>query len=263
MVKKISAYIELIKITYQMSFVEVLLGIFIGLSQPKGESISAMNIILLFLSFGIFLYGGIYTLNDIRDAKEDQKNEKKRFRPIPSGRITPRAALVYSIILIALGLIVASYVLGKTIVAIYLLFLVINVAYTHIFKRIPFVEFIANSLTHPLRIILGIVVTGTSIPLFFIGSYFWFIMGQTSMVRRVMKKSKGAEQRPTMRYYTHGRLLFLEIVSFFLFVVLALFDREVHRGVYVFMALWYCVVVFDIPFFRAVQRFFEKIYTFR
>jgi len=62
------------------------------------------NLIILFYSFltGFTLTGASMAINDYYDRKIDAINEPKR--PIPSGRISPQSAVVFTVILSVLGL---------------------------------------------------------------------------------------------------------------------------------------------------------------
>ncbi len=60
---------------------------------------------------GIFLLAcGSATLNQVQEWRVDAQMERTKDRPIPSGRITPTGALVVSVLFMAVGLNVLSYV---------------------------------------------------------------------------------------------------------------------------------------------------------
>src|SRR5207249_5381829 len=49
-----------------------------------------------------------YLLNDVLDVDEDRKHPLKRLRPVASGRLAPRTAILTAIMLAAAGLFTAS-----------------------------------------------------------------------------------------------------------------------------------------------------------
>lgn len=112
-------------------------------------------------SFPIFFYGffslallwsGLYTLNDFTDRNQDAKHPVKRNRPIPSGKIPPSLALLFSLTLIAISL-----YMGFTINPIFLTCLVIMLANQLLYtvkpiqlKTKPVFDLISGSLINPL-----------------------------------------------------------------------------------------------------------------
>ncbi len=55
----------------------------------------------------VLLSGAVYLINDIFDRENDRRHPEKRNRPIASGRLSVRAALVAAVILIVVSLISA------------------------------------------------------------------------------------------------------------------------------------------------------------
>jgi len=79
------SYIQLLRPLYHLNFLFVTMGV-LYLEQPlKGSIISELA--LFYLSFNIFLYGGIYTFNAWIDREQDAEHPEKRNRPIASGEI--------------------------------------------------------------------------------------------------------------------------------------------------------------------------------
>src|ERR687890_2219482 len=54
------------------------------------------------------LSGAVYAANDVLDVEEDRKHPLKRFRPVASGEVSPRAALIFAGML-AVGALVVSF----------------------------------------------------------------------------------------------------------------------------------------------------------
>jgi geranylgeranylglycerol-phosphate geranylgeranyltransferase len=81
-----------------------LIGIFLGLTTSGGSFNS--NVLLSFASASL-LIAAFNTFNAVTDLKIDVIN--KPHRPIPTGRISRKSALVYSFMLYALSLIIAYF----------------------------------------------------------------------------------------------------------------------------------------------------------
>lgn len=107
------------------------------------------------LALGIFLLaGGCSALNQVQERAEDALMERTRRRPLPSGRLSPGAALALAAILIAGGLVllgwleypVAGWGLGAV--------LLYNGIYTPLKKRTPF-ALLAGALCGALPPLIG------------------------------------------------------------------------------------------------------------
>ncbi|MBS3063468.1 MAG: UbiA family prenyltransferase [Candidatus Diapherotrites archaeon] len=120
---------------------------------------------LAFIAVGPCLWGGLYALNDFTDRHKDTLHPVKRRRPIPSGQISPRAALGLAAFLIALAFYLAVYILRNPLFAVCLLGMLVNqVLYTvkpFEFKKRPVVDLVSGSAVNPvLRFYSGWVLFG-------------------------------------------------------------------------------------------------------
>lgn len=105
---RILAWLQLVRLPTVFTAVSnVLAGCIIasGMRSPR-ELISDPSILLIVIS-GICLYYAGMVLNDVFDAKCDARERPER--PVPSGRISVRAAAVFGTILMAAGLVVAAF----------------------------------------------------------------------------------------------------------------------------------------------------------
>lgn len=112
-------------------------------------------------AFAIFcgLSGSIYVLNDIIDIEKDKKHPKKRARPIASGKLNPRHALVFAIIIIALALFVSSLINVWFLVSAIAFFLLILI-YSVFLKQIIIVDIMIISTGFVVRAIAGCFAIG-------------------------------------------------------------------------------------------------------
>ncbi len=110
-----------------------------------------------FLSFS-FSCSFIYIINDIRDIKSDQKHPRKKNRPLPSGRISIKKAIIISIILIIISLILNYYATNSLLnrsLFILIAYLTVNVLYSNGFKDIVILDIMLLSLGFVLRVYYG------------------------------------------------------------------------------------------------------------
>jgi len=106
--------------------------------------------------FGMFclLASSIYIMNDLVDIESDRVHPKKRFRPIPSGRVSVRAAKIQAGLLMAVAL--AGAAIGPwQFLATALGYLVLQIAYSFGLKKIAYVDVGCISLGFVLRVLAG------------------------------------------------------------------------------------------------------------
>ena len=110
--------------------------------------------------------GGIYCLNDLCDADADRLHPQKRLRPIASGRVSRRSAIVLMGMCWALAMLVSfsifHFSLSSFLVPLYIL---LNILYSLWLKHIAGLDLLCISCGFVLRVLAGgaaagIVVSG-------------------------------------------------------------------------------------------------------
>ena len=116
------------------------------------------------LAFVIFcaLSGTVYLLNDVADLERDRLHPSKRLRPIASGALSPRAAALLALVL-GLGSLGLSALLGLPFVLCAGLYLALNVLYSFRLKEIVILDVLSVSLGFVLRAVAGGVAIGVLI----------------------------------------------------------------------------------------------------
>ncbi|MEO6699431.1 MAG: decaprenyl-phosphate phosphoribosyltransferase [Paraperlucidibaca sp.] len=136
----------------------VLTGLVFGHGWDVPEQVQA--VLLAFIAFCL-ASSCVYVFNDLADAENDRQHPSKRLRPIASGAVAPRQAL-----LLSLGLGVAALSIAWSAnppVAGYIAaYLVLNMAYTWRLKRVVLLDIFCISAGFMLRI--GAGTDGVDIP---------------------------------------------------------------------------------------------------
>jgi geranylgeranylglycerol-phosphate geranylgeranyltransferase len=101
MAKQIKNYIDIMVPYY---FPEAIVASFVGIGVSGGTI--NFNVLLAFISLS-FIFGGFNTFNSVIDVEIDMIS--KPYRPLPSGKITTKNALIYAIILYLLALWIAYH----------------------------------------------------------------------------------------------------------------------------------------------------------
>lgn len=109
-----------------------------------------------FAAFVIFcgLSGAVYAFNDLLDVESDRKHPLKCKRPIASGELGERTALLMSIGLAACGL-GASLLIDPMLALVAGGYLVNNLAYTLYLKRIAYLDVLMIGVGFCLRVLAG------------------------------------------------------------------------------------------------------------
>jgi len=140
---------EILQSTKKYSLIQKALG-FAELCRPIEWTKSLLNMVLatlivyyvyiISLGFGLqisiglfvagffsvaFLWSGLYTLNDYTDWRIDALHERKKFRPIPSGKVTPLQGFSFSLLLILISIII-PLALGNFLLLICVLAMITN-----------------------------------------------------------------------------------------------------------------------------------------
>lgn len=122
--------------------------------------------LLTFLAFGCAA-SSIYLVNDVRDRAVDVAHPWKRHRPIASGRLAVRPALVLAATLAAAALGIAAAI-NASLTAVVAAYLVVQFAYCLVFRSVPIVDIMIVASGFLLRAIAGGAATGIVLTRWFV-----------------------------------------------------------------------------------------------
>lgn len=116
----------------------------------------------VFYTFLVFCAASsaMYLINDIVDCKSDRQHFSKKERPIASGKLSARLALLLSFLLTAVALLI-SYQIQIYLFFIVLVYLSIQLLYSFFLKGIIILDILTIALAFMLRIFAGSVVVLT------------------------------------------------------------------------------------------------------
>lgn len=160
-----------------------------------------LTAILGFVCFS-FIASTIYIINDIRDKNKDAKHHKKSKRPIASGKISVKNAIITSIILVIISVIIS--IIGKfsyISISLLILYFVLNICYSFGAKNIPLVDICILVSGFFIRLLFGASLTDISVSnwlyLTVISISFYLGLGKR---RNEMIKNK-SKTRSVLKYY--------------------------------------------------------------
>ncbi len=174
---------------------------------------------ILTKTFGAFVAfclvaSSAYLINDLRDIEADRAHPKKHTRPLASGALKSRTAVIAAILLMLFGLALAfaiSMALGGVVVA----YVIATLAYSLHLKNEPVIELALLALGFLLRSIAGAAATGLPVSQWFLivagfGSLFMAAGKRYSELERTSVEGTDLTfRRKSLQGYTAGYLRFV------------------------------------------------------
>lgn len=159
--------------------------------------------IIAFFAFS-FAASIVYVINDIRDKEKDKLHEKKKNRPIASGKVSIKNAIFLALFLFILSFgcqfFATSHVAHMSYIYI-LVYIIINLAYSFGLKNVPLVDVTILVTGFLLRVLYGSAIIDVAISnwlyLTVISISFYFGLGK----RRNEIMKSGKKSRPVLQYY--------------------------------------------------------------
>lgn len=136
----------------------ILLAIFFGQKLTDWDRLQ--NCLVAFIGFSL-VASSIYCVNDVLDAEADRRHREKKTRPVASGAVSKRSA-----ILLAAALFVAGFAilflggLDNRVIGISLLYYVMNLAYSSYLKNFTVIDVIIISVGFVIRVVIGGFASG-------------------------------------------------------------------------------------------------------
>ena len=149
-------YLELLRVSHWSKAVFVMLGFIY--TQASGYFMPAL---LASLSFCL-ISSAVYIYNDIEDRSEDSLHPHKSRRPIASDKVNVTEAIFMLFLLLFSGL-TLGWMVSKQLALILSVYLVVNLAYNHVLKLIPFFDVACIATGFMLRVLAGTVGIGLPI----------------------------------------------------------------------------------------------------
>lgn len=178
--------------------------------------------ILGFVTFCV-VSSGIYILNDIKDIEKDRKHVTKRERPLASGKVKVRTAIIIMLFCWSIAIALSIFI-GKIWASILLiLYIVLNIAYSMGLKNKPIIDIVILASGFVIRIFYGGMITEIDISQWM---YLVVVTGSLYMGlgKRRNELKTSTDTREVLKYYN------VDFLDKNMYVCVALAD--------VFYALW-------------------------
>jgi 4-hydroxybenzoate polyprenyltransferase len=104
----------------------------------------------------------VYALNDTLDAERDRLHDKKRGRPVASGRVSKQAALLFSLALLCTGVLLTALAGKPSALVVLAAYVAKELVYQFGLKHVALVDVFLLSSGFVLRVVLGAELVGTN-----------------------------------------------------------------------------------------------------
>lgn len=221
-------YLKLIRIKHWLKNGLVVLPLFFGREILNVDKIT--SVILAFLIFSM-ISSIIYVINDINDIENDRNHPTKKDRPLASGKISIKNAILVLILLLILSTSLIIYLYNKTtniyIILIPIIYIVLNIVYSLKLKQVPIIDVAILVSGFVLRVYYGGVSSNIEIStwLYLMVMFGSFYLGFGKR-RNELKQNKENNTRKVLEFYNKEFLdknmyvsLGLAIISYSLWCV--------------------------------------------
>ncbi len=166
---------------------------------------AAIGITLLtFLSFCL-ASSAVYFLNDYRDVEEDRKHPTKSSRPLASGDIPVKAALIGFVFLASISVLLPFILVNSPTAFILLIYILLNLGYSLGLKHVVILDVLVLASGFVLRILAGATALSVlpSTWLLLCGVMISLFLGFTKRrAEVVLLKERASEHRRVLAHYS-------------------------------------------------------------
>lgn len=155
----------------------------------------------------------MYLLNDVADIEDDRHHPYKKNRPLPRGAITLKQSLLGALLLLGLSLGLTSFLFREAL-NVLLIYLILTLLYSFVFKTKPVLDVFCLSLLYALRLVFGCVLTGIHPTAWLIVFSVFFFLGLGFMKRATeLRELEDATQPASRRGYLGADTAFVSMAG--------------------------------------------------
>lgn len=144
----------------------------------------------------------VYLMNDVLDAPRDRLHPTKKLRPIARGVLSAGAAIITAIIMGSVA-VIGSFVISKPFAGLLVIYIILQILYSLILKKIVIIDVITLALGFVIRVIAGAVVINVSFSPWLIFCTFFLTLFLAITKRRSELAALGSDAtRPVLDQYS-------------------------------------------------------------
>ena len=202
-------YVRLIRIKHWVKDVFVFAPLIFSLNFYKPIYIGRT---LIMVAAFCLAASSVYVFNDVADRERDRLHPKKKDRPIASGAVPVRSALILSAVLFLASVAVCT-ILGLPSVLIVLTYIAMNVAYSLLLKKQTFIDVMVIATGFLLRVVAGAIAINVELSSWMLLTTFFLSLFLGFGKRRKEVTEGSNRHRAVFQDYTVELLNSLIIIS--------------------------------------------------
>lgn len=227
--------------------------VFLGVIY-SGSSFHLVDALLAALAFCL-ISSAVYIYNDLQDREEDKLHPYKCRRPLVTGEVSLDLAVGSLCMLLIVGLLI-GWLVSPKLAALLGAYLLVNLAYNHLFKNFPVVDVLCIASGFMLRVLAGTIGIGLPISA-------WLTVTATlvslliALCKRRLEKQLGLndETRLVLKKYSSNSLdLLINISSLGCFFAYLAYIVLVHKESFYFLLTLPFVAIGLRRFVRLAMR---------
>jgi len=197
-----------------------------------------------------FMASSVYIINDYRDREDDRKHPKKSKRPLASGAVKPREAVIIAVVLTCAALVLA-YLADTRIRFLLILgvYFVLNLGYSLGLKNIPILDILIVAMGFSFRVKGGGYIAGVDVSVWLNLMVFLLALLMSIAKRRddiLLKMETGIDMRKAIKGYNVD----------FLNIMLAMIS-----GIAIMTYIMYCVSPFTVQRLGTYHLYYTCIFV--
>ncbi len=143
----------------------------------------------------------VYIVNDLKDIEKDRIHpEKSKKRPLASGQVSPRSAIILLGLLYII--LISSWLIIPNVIYVILIYLALNWAYTFKLKHEPVIEIFIVAFGFVLRVYAGAVALAVPVSHWMFITTLSISLYLASIKRRQELLQSGSQSRGVLTYYS-------------------------------------------------------------
>lgn len=169
----------------------------------SGEFHDLDSVISALIAAGLFCIASsaTYIVNDLHDIEHDRRHPRKSLtRPLASGLVSPRSALV--LLALLYGALIAAWFRFPEVIYVIIGYLLLNLAYTFVLKHQPVLDIFTIALGFVLRVYAGAMALSVPVSGWMFVTTLCLALYLASIKRRQELSSNGSESREVLRHYS-------------------------------------------------------------
>lgn len=152
-------YIQLLRVQHWLKNILVFLPLIF--SKNLFNINDAIMVLVGFIAFS-FIASIVYINNDIHDIENDRKHSEKKKRPLASGKVSVKTAIIYEVVLGACNILLLMFLYYKVqnlfIIILPVIYLLLNYLYSKGLKNIAIIDIVILVSGFVIRVLFGALI---------------------------------------------------------------------------------------------------------